>query len=208
MQAEAALSWFERALQHPAGSFAFIFAIMVAIVLATYMLTRWTTKWTCQAHEDRGKVTKVSDHIDAIRSDIVFIKGTLNGLAAGGNAGALIQAHSPISLTDFGKELAVEMNLSDIIQRNWDKIRTYLEDNLQSKNAYDIQQFCIDTASVNLDKFFDVSDVNIVKNFAFKKGQNIIYYGGMIGIMIRDDYFRHKGINIDDVDKHDPQRQA
>ena len=43
-------------------------------------------------------------------------------------------------------------------------------ENLESKNAYDIQKVCIDTASVSIEKLFDNKDIEEIKIFAFNNG--------------------------------------
>lgn len=207
LQADTALNWFERALQQPAGSFAFVFAIMVGVIFVCVFVTRFTTYHKVHSERDREDVHSVKSKMDAITTDISIIKGTLVLLSR--NSGELnpTQAHSPVSLTEFGRQLADRMNLEERISNNWDKIYSFLETNLQSKNAYDIQQYCIDTASVYPERFFSNEDVEFLKNFAYKEGKPLVYYGSMIGVMIRDAYFRHKGIDIADIDKHDPAKQ-
>lgn len=147
--------------------------------------------------------------IENIRTDIAYIKVSLGAILSGGNSvNALIQSNSPISLTQIGKELAIRMQIESRIANNWDKIYAYLEKNLPSKNAYDIQQFCIERVSVYLDHFFSEEDVMFIKDFAYKEGKPLAYYGGMIGVMIRDAYFKHEGIDVSEIDKCDPGQKA
>jgi hypothetical protein len=150
---------------------------------------------------------KTDNHsIENIRTDLALIKGTLQAALSGSNIDALIQSKSPISLNDLGRELAERMDLETRISNNWGKIYEFLDNNLQSKNAYDIQQFCIETASVFPERFFSDEDVEFLKNFAYKEGRPLVYYGGMIGIMIRDSYFKSKGIDVSEVDKCNPAK--
>ena len=190
----------KQCLQSPAGSFGFVFSLLI---LAFY-LVHWITKKVTtinNSHSGLSKaIEKIELNIDNIKSDLSYVKGSINILNAH-IPNPTIQSKSPISLTELGERLAKEMDLQDIIIRNWDKIYDYLDKNLISKNAYDIQQFCIDTASISLDKFFIDSDIDNIKNFAFKNGNPLMYYGSMIGVMIRDAYFKQKGIDVSDVDK-------
>jgi len=56
-------------------------------------------------------------------------------------------------------------------------------------------------------KFFAESDVLLIKELAYKKGLALMTYTNILGVLIRDKYFRQKGIDIDDVDKHAPHLQ-
>lgn len=200
-------------LGSPMGSFASVFSIMILAGWLIYYVTKHVTRFKCVNDEHTNSVGKMDTKFDkvegtlgGINRDISYIRGSIDILMRG-VANPTVQSHSPVSLTDFGKSLAAEMDLDNMIARNWDKIYTYLDDNLKSQNAYDIQQFCIDTANVFLDKFFCEDDLNRVKTFAFQKGQPIMYYGSMVGVLVRDAYFKHKSIPIEDIDKHDPAKQ-
>jgi len=75
---------------------------------------------------------------------------------------------------------------------------------ISDKNAYDIQQFCIEGVSVEPEKFIDSAGLTTIKNYAFKQGNPLQLYTRMIGVIIRDKYLKIKGISIDEIDKHDP----
>ncbi len=93
----------------------------------------------------------------------------------------------------------------DIISRNWDRILNLIEQQ-QLTNPYDIQQFCIDKATIAQDELFSKEDVDSIKKFAFSEGLPTAYYGGMFGVLIRNQYFKVKGIDVSDVDRHDPNQ--
>lgn len=192
-------------LSTPVGSFAFVLSLMILAGWLIHYITRFITKWTCNMEGSKSTVDKVESNIDSIRADISYIKGMIGILQA--NSNPLTQSHSPIGLTEKGKKVAEEMGVVDMISNNWDHISTYIQENTKSKNAYDIQQFCIETATVSIDKFFAPEDVSRFKTFAFNAGQPIAYYGSMIGVLIRDRYFKEKSISVEDVDKHDPNLQ-
>lgn len=181
------------------GSVGGSFAVVLAVLLSILWMVHKVTQWQCEMNNAKNTTTKVESNIDSIKADISYIKGTLDILK--NNAGnALVQSHSPISLTDKGKEIATEMRVAEMIASNWDNIRNCIEHNVPSSNAYDIQQYCIETATISLQTFFKAEDVDKVKLFAFNAGQNLAYYGGMIGVIIRDKYFECKNIPIEAVD--------
>lgn len=148
----------------------------------------------------------MQDKVDSLASDIAFIKMQLTMMNTNAT-GSLVQSHSPISLTEIGKVIAAKMDIQTIIARNWDNIYEYVDENVKSKNAYDIQQFCIETATISLDKLFKEADLNNIKMFAYNEGKPLGFYGGMIGVLIRDKYFEQKGINPSLVDEFAPKNK-
>lgn len=212
------MNWIElikEILGSDAGSFAFVFFCLLLIGWAIYKITSFTTVWRMKEDEiDKldgkvdsfcGKVDKIESKVDALSNDISFIKMQLNLLNFNAS-NSLVQSHSPISLTEIGVKVSKEMGIEQIIANNWDKIFSYIDVNVSSKNAYDIQQFCIEAASIHLDKLFSVEDLGKIKMFAYNAGRPLGYYGGMIGVLIRDKYFEIKGINPQSVDDCKPNQ--
>lgn len=189
----------QTALSSPTGSFAFIVAIIGGMIWVAVTITKFKTKWDLK---EKG-LEKLEQNVDGIRSDIMFIKAQIN-LFASNKPDSLTQSHSPINLTEIGKKVAGEMGIENLIAANWDKIYDFVDKNVKSKNAYDIQQFCIEAATIYLDKLFSVEDLNKIKTFAYNSGRPLGFYGGMIGVLIRNKYFELKRINPDEVDKYKP----
>ena len=106
----------------------------------------------------------------------------------------------------MGETVANKIKAYDIVERNWDRIQTLI-DRQNLDNPYDIQQFCIDKATIAQDELFSKEDVDYIKKFAFSEGMPTAYYGGMFGVIIRNQYFKVKNIDINDVDKHDPNQK-
>jgi len=209
LQADPASIWgiVKDVLGSPAGSFASVLGIVLFLGWLIHYTTAFVTRHKVESDTDRRKVLSLENNIESIKTDISYIKGNISILLRSPDGLFPIQSRSPVRLSPIGEDLAKKMELEKRISRNWGNICNFLDNNLHSKNAYDIQQFCIDTASVHLDKFFDNEDIESFKDFAFNAGKPLIYYGGMIGVMIRDAYFRHRGIDVLDVDKHDPEKQ-
>lgn len=218
------------------GSFGFGFSLFFFVAFGIYKGTRLFTEWQMKAKDLEGlqdktdklhdiccanqyrltnleektskfeyKVDKLEDKINDLGSGMSYIKSQLNMISEtlGGN---FIQSHSPISLNELGKKVAEELNVSEMIDSNWDKISAYLDANLKSKNAYDIQQYCVQTATISLESFLDDKDIDRVKLHAYNLGKHMFMYGNMIGVLIRDKYFEQKGINTTLVDECDPNK--
>lgn len=183
----------------PAGSFAFVAALLALSYWLVHYVTKKVEQWSAKVN----KMEKMENVIDAIKEDLHYIKATLNVLQA--NSSGLTQSHSPIGLTAKGKGVASKMGIYDIIARNWDGIYGLIESqNLTT--AYDIQQFCIETATISLEKLFDMEDVNRIKEFAYNEGKQTAFYGSMIGVIIRNKYFEIKGIPVNEVDRSTPNK--
>lgn len=153
------------------------------------------------------KVEKIEEDIHEIRIDLAYIKGNIDIFKAGRAKNAqsdLMQSNSPISLTDEGKRVAEELRAEEIIDKNWERIRTTME-RVRGKNAYDIQQFCIERASTAPEWFFDTETIDRVKMYAFRKGMPVQLYLRLLGLLIRDRYFKENGIPLYEVDDNQPE---
>lgn len=185
------------------------FALILALLLGAGWLVHWVTvKIThLQSKHDTftHSVNKMESNIDEIRRDLAYLKGTIDIIKANPQQSP-VQARSPLSPSDVGLKIIEELNLNEMIARNADRIMNYLNANIGSRNPYDIQKFCIETASVELDKFFIDTDIDKIKQYAFEHGQTLFYYGSLIGVLVRDLYFSKNQINVIEVDKHDPSR--
>lgn len=186
-------------ISSPAGSF----AVVVGLLYLCGWLIHYVTKHIEHFKVKNEKVDKLETTIDSIKEDLHYIKATLNVIQAANNS--LTQSHSPVSLTTKGIEVADKMGIHKMIADNWDEIVGLIESK-SLNNAYDIQQFCIETATVNPGAFFSTSDVDRIKLFAYNEGKQIAYYGSMIGVIIRDKYFEFKDIPINEVDDNDPNK--
>ena len=197
------LETIEKVFQSPAGSFAFVFGILVLAFWATTKITKILADHSTLAKSS----AKVENHIDDIRKDLSYLKGAFETKRYSSES-PLVQRFSPLSLTEKGKLVAAELKIEELVTINWDKIRSDIDKNLKDKNAYDIQQYCIFTASVSPEDFLDKDSVNTIKLYAFKNGAPLHIYAQVLGIVIRNRYFKEKGIDIAEVDEHDPNKGA
>ncbi len=108
----------------------------------------------------------------------------------------LFQAYSPIQLTELGEKIAKESGIYNAVDNNWPAIVSILDETISSSNPYDVQQACFDLAIGNLGETLLPQDVDALKMYVFNEGGNIAYYAQVVGIVIRDKYFHHKGIEI------------
>lgn len=191
------IDFIEKALKSPAGSFAFVFALLVLAFWATYQISKWMTRLK--------HVDKLDDNVEKIKEDIATIKAFITVFKEANNPFA--KAHSPVSLTDAGEQVAHDLKIEDLIIKHWDEINESLVNALKKDcNPYDIQQEAILIGS-KIDKYLTPSELDIMKRYAFQHGHSIPMYDILIGVKIRDIYFRKHNINPEDVDKHDPNKK-
>ncbi|MDR2448741.1 MAG: hypothetical protein LBD52_02135 [Prevotellaceae bacterium] len=187
-----------------AGSFGFVFALVCLVIYVVHRVTKFTTKIETEHGEFAKRVDKIESNTDKIKEDLILIRASILSKVSLTE----IQSQSPLSLTTAGSSLAKELNIDTRIASNWGKIEAYVDANVHDKNAYDIQQFCIEKSTIDLSLFLSDSDIREIKLIAFNKGRSIESFGSVIGITIRDAYFKHKGIDIGEVDKNDPTKST
>lgn len=142
---------------------------------------------------------KIEGRIDMMQNSVVKV------LEGRGRHNDFTQAHSPISLTDLGKQKAEELKLDNIISKNWETISNIIN---EDKNPYDIQSAFIINFISTPEKYIDKESLDLIKNDAFLSGNMLIDYMRMIAVMARDRYFKEHDIEIGEVDKHDPSKQG
>ena len=151
------------------------------------------------------RIDAMQADVSELKSDMSYMKGRFDAVLE--VASSWTQSKSPISLTDEGERVMKELEIGKTIDENWERIQRSIK-GMNIKNPYDIQQYCIETASVNLNWFFPDEKIEMLKRYAFKNGISLFSFGRPIGVMIRDRYLAEIGIDIEDVDIYDPNNQS
>ena len=183
-----------------------------------HIVTKWSAKITHIDELDKkidssitnldtkfDKRTDKSDlKIDSIKESILEIKAFISVFKENNNQ--FVARQSPVRLTEKGVEVSRDLNLEALINKHWLDIESSLISVLsKDSNPYDIQKESFDIGS-KISKFLDTEEVESIKTYAFKQGQNLANYDLLIGVCIRDMYFKKHAINIDDIDKFDPNQ--
>ena len=152
-----------------------------------------------------ARCDKLEHDLYHIKEDVSYVKGMLNLIIDRSGKDDLLQAHSPLSLTEKGRKTAEEMGAERIIATNWEsRILPKMNAELPGKNPYDIQQYCLERVPVAPESFFSAEDLDAIKLYAFRKGLPLFSCLKVVGVMIRDAYLRAKNIAVEDIDKHAP----
>ncbi len=186
------------ALKSPGGSFAFIFAILVLAFWATYQISKWMTQLK--------HVEKLDENISAIKDDMATVKAFITVFREANNPFA--RSQSPMALTPQGLVVAEDLKIQDLILRHWEEINKDIVSAIDHDcNPYDIQQEAIVVAG-KIQKYLTAPELDAIKRYAYKQGHTLNAYDLLIGVHIRDIYFKKNNIKIEDVDKYDPNRQS
>lgn len=185
----------------PAGSF--------GLVVSFVIFSIWVyTKILGVIHEHstfEKRCSKLETDIESIRVDVIYIKGMMNQLINRNGKDEMMQAHSPLALTEKGIETANGMNAEAMIASNWEsKILPAMNRDLENKNPYDIQQYCLERVPVFPETFFSQEDLNRIKLYAFQKGHPLFSCLKVLGLLIRDKYLKVHNIEVAEIDKHSP----
>lgn len=141
----------------------------------------------------------VDRNLDEIRRDLSYLKGTIDIIRGGSNP--LMASHSPVRLTNEGEKVARELRADEIVTANWDIISERLKA-INERSPYDIQQFCLESVSVEPELYFSRESLATIKDYAFSKGQPLQLYLRVIGLVIRDKYLSQLGIPLSRIDDH------
>ena len=212
------IEFLQNALKSPSGSFGFVFALLMLAFWVTYQVAKWTTKLKhvdkLDANVDKIKedistrlkhVDKLEANVDKIKEDISEIKAFITVFKETSNSFA--KTKSPVALTDSGVKVANDLKIDDLVIKHWDAIHKDLSHVLKNDgNPYDIQQESI-AIGRKIEKYLDANELDMIKRYAFIQGHNLLMYDMLIGVIIRDMYFKKHNINVSDIDKHDPNKK-
>lgn len=149
-----------------------------------------------------SRIDKVENKIDKIAESLTLLNVSISTIT---KSDPLTQTHSPLSLTQKGKELVENFGLKKMVDDNWQTINS-CSNQIESKNPYDIQQFFIEKSILHLDEFIGDDNFNKIKLIAYNEGLTMASLSRAIAVIIRDRYFEEHNIEISEVDKHDPNK--
>jgi len=143
------------------------------------------------------RVTSVEKSVNEMRGDMQYVKSTLNTLMnmIQNSSQALMQSHSPLSLTEFGEKLANGMGVDAILERNFTGIKAKIDAEVVVKTPYDVQTYCLEKIPVFPEIYLNEDDLTAVKSFAFSNGRTLFECLKIVGLKARDAYFKATGMS-------------
>lgn len=176
---------------------------LVIILLMTFWLAHKSGGWVKSYKDFESKSERFDEKIDHIKDNISKIQATTDLLYQAHLS--TVKAHSPVTLTQKGKEISAAIFAELKINTHWEDIKRALE-NKNPTNPYDIQTVAMDIARNCFEKIFTLDEQNEIKTHAFRIGLNLLEIYPILGVIIRDRIFKERSISIEEVDKHAPQK--
>lgn len=156
----------------------------------------------CKTHSE--KIEKHSESVSRIDTTLTFLTKSIeemnSQLQKMNNTVPFTQQHSPLRISERGWRVVEKLGMDKMFINNWDRIKQLIDDEVESKNAYDINEFCIKYAVVFPEKFLQPKEVNVLKNDAYVQGLTLMEYMKIIAVMARDKYFEENNINIEEIE--------
>jgi len=138
-----------------------------------------------------------------LETSIMFLTRSINSLSHEPKIiktdNTFTQIHSPLSITKRGYEKVKVLGIDFMISNNWSRIKTAIDKEVQDKNAYDINQFCIEQAVVFPEKFLTNDELLVLKNDAYKEGKSLTSYMEIIAVLCRERYFKTIGLDTSNL---------
>lgn len=150
-----------------------------------------------------GRIEALRGDFHAVNGDIRYIKNMINSLVNANqtSAAALVQAHSPLALTDTGRKAAGEMSATEAVAANWSHVKSILDAEVPSRNPYDIQTFCLERIPVEPERFFGNDVLDAFKVYAFNHGRTLFDCLKVVGVIVRDKCLADRGIPLASLDE-------
>ena len=152
-------------------------------------------EWPILMNNFNTLVKRVDDlvkRVDGIAGDITLLKDDITLLKTALPKGKLTESHSPLKLTEKGKQIANLVNADSIVDKYSDKI-----DLSQSTTAYAIQSACSEFALKKLPELLEQSETELIESVAFAQGlSKLLIFDSVFGILFRDKILKQKGIPL------------
>lgn len=129
-----------------------------------------------------------------VETSVEYLQRSLDSLTKGlqGNNGLILDSytlnHSPLSISEKGRAMIERLGLQQMFDENWERINKLIDEGLEEKNAYDIDQFCMEQAVVFPEKFLAKEQINVLKADAYREGLSLTSYMKVVAVMARDKY--------------------
>lgn len=174
---------------------------LIAILVVAFWLVYKSGGWVKSYKNFEEKSEKFDIKIDLIKESIFKVQATTDLLYQ--SHLSTVKAHSPVSLTEKGREISTAISAEIKINNHWEIIKKEVEDK-KPTNPYDIQVVSMDIARNCFEKIFTSEEQNQIKTYAYGIGLNLLEIYPILGVIIRDRIFKEKNIPVAEVDKHKP----
>lgn len=176
-----------------------VFVLLLLMAAIGYVLVK-VGQWSANFKHHHSRIDSLegmSERVIAISTKVDLIYGLVN-------PNSMTRAHSPISLTEIGAQTATSINAESLLIKYYIRLKKIV-DKSDPQNAYDIQNIAMSITKEKLIEFMTASEINIIKDSAYKNGVIVEDILSILGVMLRDKILDERGIPVSDVDLHTPQ---
>ncbi len=166
--------------------------LVALVVIAIWKVPTWKVSIEHRLSAVEKAVDGLSGKMDEVYSVIINKYGR-----------AVDQAGSPVTLTEYGKELFARIDAEKIVDKYVDRLLQETKD----MNAYQVQEhcflFCKETLLADLEEQ-DKDSFEKISTVAFEEGIDLEKITRVVGISLRDRVLPMQGKSHIEVDDHSP----
>lgn len=182
-----------------------IFGIFAAVVAAIVFVIRSIFKLGKFSHRI-GSVEKLTNEMKTelkdVSSKLDVLVGKVSVILKDSIADELSASQSPRQLNDIGKKVLRDSSIEQVIEPKFDDIIDELK-SINPENPYQAQEALLDVVQQFKD---DEGLLPAIENGAFLSGrtpEEVLFVGAL---NIRDRVIEALGLQVGDIDKHDPSK--
>lgn len=175
-----------------------VFVLMALLVATGYGLLKiggWTERFSHLNQKIDGALSMEKTVIRLEQLTELIYNNTLKT--------PLVKSFSPIVLTHTGLEANASIGFELLLKREFSKLSGLVEEK-SPKNAYDIQVESMRVASEQFPVVLNDIELLNAKEYAYYKGLRLEDLSSVLGVLLRNEIFKSKGISVSEVDEHSP----
>ncbi len=145
-----------------------------------------------------------SARFTALETSMKWIKETINDLKTtiDNQSDPAFSSHSPVNLNERGKKWLVESGIKEYLDLHKSALMKICEEK-KGTNPYEVQKHIFKTFDT---LEFELNFEDKLKKFAFEEGTTMNIMRRVAAIYFRTLCLNEFGMNIEDIDKHDPDK--
>ncbi|MDR1245008.1 MAG: hypothetical protein LBJ98_03415 [Endomicrobium sp.] len=197
----------------PLGVFASIAGVVITVLLLVVRFIFLIGKWKERQDYQEKETAKLGNKIEQVRVELGEIKVNAKETATKVDLiyksliiNPLMQKNSPVTLSEKGEIERKEIKADEIFEKYKNKLINKI-DKEKEKNAYDIEIEAFRVIDVVLPKLLNETELNAIKNEAFKLGLPFSDFLIIFKILLRDFLLNKKGIGLKAIYKDETNKQ-
>ena len=166
---------------------------------------RWTAIVDADRNQFREFMREIRDEMREMRGEMREMRGEIKNIFNRLPGEPVEKVTSPISLTDYGKELSQSINASEIADLQITKVTAAVE----NFNAYQIQEYCFSFSKDDLLNELKANHADLydkIHEVAFEQGMDVEKLTRVIALELRDKILPTLNKPHAEIDQHSPNK--